>query len=112
MWPQERSDLRNRVVWATFYMVLAKLLTLAIPYTFKWATDALNGKVITGVALPAILLGPLALVIAYNLARVVSTGFNQLRDALFASVGQYAVRKLAYRIVNNHFVMGATIFMS
>ena len=97
MWPKERGDLRNRVVIATVFMVIAKILTLTIPYTFKWATDALNGKVITGVALPAILLGPLALVIAYNLARIVSTGFNQLRDALFASVGQYAVRKLAYR---------------
>ena len=78
-------------------MVIAKVLTLLIPYTFKWATDALNGKIITGVALPAILLGPLAMVVAYNLARIISTGFNQLRDALFASVGQYAVRKLAYR---------------
>jgi ATP-binding cassette, subfamily B, heavy metal transporter len=97
MWPKERGDLRNRVVVATVFMVLAKILTLAIPYTFKWATDALNGKIITGVALPAILLGPLAMVVAYNLARIISTGFNQLRDALFASVGQYAVRKLAYR---------------
>ncbi len=97
MWPKERGDLRNRVVWATLFMVIAKVLTLAIPYTFKWATDALNGKIITGVALPAILLGPIAMVIAYNLARIISTGFNQLRDALFASVGQYAVRKLAYR---------------
>ncbi len=97
MWPKERGDLRNRVVWATVFMVIAKVLTLAIPYTFKWATDALNGKIITGVALPAILLGPLAMVVAYNLARIISTGFNQLRDALFASVGQYAVRKLAYR---------------
>ncbi len=97
MWPKERGDLRNRVVWATLFMVIAKVLTLLIPYTFKWATDALNGKIITGVALPAILLGPLAMVVAYNLARIISTGFNQLRDALFASVGQYAVRKLAYR---------------
>jgi ABC-type transport system involved in Fe-S cluster assembly fused permease/ATPase subunit len=37
------------------------------------------------------------LVIAYNVARLVQWGFNQLRDALFASVGQYAVRQLAYR---------------
>ena len=45
----------------------------------------------------AFLLVPAALVIAYNLARIVSTGFNQLRDAWFASVGQHAVRKLAFR---------------
>jgi ATP-binding cassette, subfamily B, heavy metal transporter len=97
MWPKERPDLRRRVVWATAFLVVAKVLTLAIPYTFKWATDALNGKVIADVALPAVLLAPVALVIAYNTTRIISVGFNQLRDALFASVGQYAVRKLAYR---------------
>ncbi len=97
MWPAERPDLRNRVVWATFFLLVAKIMTLAIPYTFKWATDALNGTVMVGVALPAVLLAPVALVAAYNIARIISIGFNQLRDALFASVGQYAVRKLAYR---------------
>jgi ATP-binding cassette, subfamily B, heavy metal transporter len=97
MWPSERPDLRNRVVWATFFLLVAKIMTLAIPYTFKWATDALNGKVMVGVALPAVLLAPVAMVAAYNLARIIANGFNQLRDALFASVGQYAVRKLAYR---------------
>ena len=50
-----------------------------------------------GVALPAFLLAPVAMVIAYNVARIVSTGFVQLRDSWFASVGQYAVRRLAYR---------------
>jgi ATP-binding cassette, subfamily B, heavy metal transporter len=97
MWPSERPDLKLRVVWAAFFLVVAKLLTLLIPYTFKWATDALNGKPILGTALPAFLLVPVALVMAYNAARIVSTGFVQLRDAWFASVGQYAVRKLAFR---------------
>ena len=97
MWPAERPDLKQRVVWATFFLLVAKIMTLAIPYTFKWATDALNGTVMAGVALPAVLLAPVALVLAYNIARIISIGFNQLRDALFASVGQYAVRKLAYR---------------
>ena len=97
MWPVERRDLRMRVIWALFFLIAAKFLTIGIPYTFKWATDALNGKVISDVALPAILLAPIAMVLAYNAARIFSTGLNQLRDALFASVGQYAVRKLAYR---------------
>ena len=97
MWPAERPDLKQRVVWATFFLLVAKIMTVAIPYTFKWATDALNGTVMAGVALPAVLLAPVALVLAYNIARIISIGFNQLRDALFASVGQYAVRKLAYR---------------
>ena len=85
-------------VWATFFLLRRQILTLAIPYTFKWATDALNGKVhVPASRCRLCCLAPVALVIAYNFARIVSMGLNQLRDALFASVGQYAVRKLAYR---------------
>src|SRR5690606_14430681 len=41
--------------------------------------------------------GAVMLVLAYNGAKIIQAGLNQLRDALFASVGQYAVRQLAYR---------------
>jgi len=97
MWPSERGDLRMRVVWATVYLVVAKLVLIAVPYFFKWATDALAGDMKSPPPLPDFLLVPAALVIAYNVVRVVQAGLNQLRDALFASVGQYAVRKLAYK---------------
>jgi len=97
MWPQERPDLRARVVWATVLLVVAKVLLVIVPYFFKWATNALSGSTAGLPDLPDYLLAPAALVIAYNVVRVAQVGFNQLRDALFASVGQYAVRKLAYR---------------
>lgn len=97
MWPAERPDLRARVLWASFYLVLAKLLTVGVPYFYKWATDALDGDRQGLEWLPLVLAGAITLVVAYNVARVVSVGFNQLRDALFARVGQYAVRRLAYQ---------------
>ncbi|ODT08355.1 MAG: metal ABC transporter permease [Mesorhizobium sp. SCN 65-20] len=97
MWPQDRPDLRARVVWATVFLFVAKLTLVAGPYFFKWATDALAGDQRSPLALPAFLLAPVMLVIAYNVVRIVQLGFNQLRDALFASVGQYAVRQLAHR---------------
>ncbi|MBX3595962.1 MAG: ABC transporter ATP-binding protein/permease [Rhizobiaceae bacterium] len=97
MWPSDRTDLKVRVVWATVFLVLSKLVLVAGPYFFKWATDALAGDARTVPPLPAFLLAPVMLVIAYNVVRIVQTGFNQLRDALFARVGQYAVRQLAYR---------------
>ncbi len=97
MWPAERPDLKTRVVWATVLLLVAKFVLLSVPYFFKWATDALNGKFdVTGV-LPAVLAGAVALIIAYNVMRLMQLGLNQLRDAMFASVGQYAVRQLAYR---------------
>jgi ATP-binding cassette subfamily B protein len=97
MWPSDRADLKMRVVWATFYLLLSKIILLSVPYFFKWSTDALNGKLDAPGLLPTFMLGALMLVIAYNVARLVQWGLNQLRDAMFASVGQYAVRQLAYK---------------
>jgi len=97
MWPEDRPDLRARVIWATIFLFVAKLTLVAGPYFFKWATDALAGDQRSPLPLPAFLVAPVMLVIAYNVVRIVQLGFNQLRDALFARVGQYAVRQLAHR---------------
>ncbi|SOC39828.1 ATP-binding cassette subfamily B protein [Rhizobium subbaraonis] len=97
MWPSGRPDLKMRVVWATVFLLASKLVLLLVPYFFKWATDALNGRLDAVDLLPSFLLGAVMLVLAYNFARILQAGLNQLRDALFASVGQYAVRQLAYR---------------
>ena len=97
MWPHDRGDLKRRVVWATVFLFLAKVILLAVPYFFKWATDALNGRLDMAGLLPPLLLGAVTLVIAYNLTRIIQVGLNQLRDAMFASVGQHAVRQLAYK---------------
>lgn len=97
MWPSGRPDLKARVVWATLFLFIAKFVLLGVPYFFKWATDALNGRLDMAGVLPALLMGAVALVIAYNLTRLIQLGLNQLRDSLFASVGQHAVRQLAYK---------------
>ncbi|WP_025030126.1 ABCB family ABC transporter ATP-binding protein/permease [Nitratireductor aquibiodomus] len=97
MWPSDRIDLKRRVVIAAFFLVLAKVILVFVPYFYKWATNALSGEGEAPGFLPAMLAGPIVLVVAYNVVRVVQLGFNQLRDALFASVGQHAVRQLAHR---------------
>ncbi|WP_292893549.1 ABCB family ABC transporter ATP-binding protein/permease [Nitratireductor sp.] len=97
MWPSHRADLKRRVVIAAFFLVLAKVILVFVPYFYKWATNVLSGEGEAPGFLPAILAGPIMLVVAYNVVRVVQLGFNQLRDALFASVGQHAVRQLAHR---------------
>jgi ATP-binding cassette, subfamily B, heavy metal transporter len=97
MWPANRPDLKLRVVWATIFLVVAKVTLIGVPYFFKWATDALANDFKSPPPLPAFLLAPVMLVIAYNVVRIVQWGFNQLRDALFARVGQHAVRQLAYK---------------
>jgi ATP-binding cassette subfamily B protein len=86
-----------RVVWATFYLVISKIVLILVPYFFKWVTNALNGQLSAPDYIPLILTGAVMLVLAYNAAKIIQAGLNQLRDALFASVGQYAVRQLAYK---------------
>ncbi|MCV3765482.1 ABCB family ABC transporter ATP-binding protein/permease [Rhizobium sp. TRM95796] len=97
MWPADRPDLKMRVVWATAILLVAKVVLISVPYFFKWSTDALNGKIDAIGILPLFMLGAVTLVVAYNVARLLQLALNQLRDAMFASVGQYAVRQLAFK---------------
>ena len=98
MWPTDRPDLKVRVVVALLVLVAAKIVTVLVPYTYKWATDALvhpaTGPTI-GVA--ALVTVPIMLIVANGVGRILLNVFNNLRDALFAKVGQHAVRALAYR---------------
>ncbi|AQX27795.1 MULTISPECIES: ABCB family ABC transporter ATP-binding protein/permease [unclassified Bartonella] len=96
MWPSDRSDLKMRVVWAVFYLILAKLILISVPYFFKYATNTLDMS-LNLPGLPSTWAVPIILVLAYNVARITQAGFNQLRDSLFATVGQYAIRQLAYK---------------
>ena len=43
IWPGDRADLKMRVAWSVVLLLVAKVATLAVPFTFKWATDALTG---------------------------------------------------------------------
>jgi ABC-type transport system involved in Fe-S cluster assembly fused permease/ATPase subunit len=93
VWPAARKDLQRRIYAAFALLLLAKLVTLAVPYSFKWATDALSGKL--SVDLPAFLLAPIALTLLYGLLRIAMALVTQGRDAIFAAVAMHAVRRLA-----------------
>lgn len=95
MWPTDRPDLKRRVAWAFVALVLAKIVTVFVPFLYKYATDALAGNSEETAFLPAFLIAPVMLVIAYGVGRILMIGFTQLRDGLFARVSQHAVRNLA-----------------
>ena len=98
MWPHDRPDLKARVAVALGVLVVAKIVTVFVPYTYKWATDALvkpSDAVPLGIAV--MLTVPIMLVVANGVGRILMNVFNNLRDALFAKVGQHAVRQLAYK---------------
>jgi ABC-type transport system involved in Fe-S cluster assembly fused permease/ATPase subunit len=99
MWPSSRPDLKRRVFVAFVLLLGAKLATILMPFTFKWATDALvavsEGKAPTAGVWLAIFSAPIALVALYGLIRISMALLTQLRDGLFAKVALHAVRRLA-----------------
>ncbi|WP_455477431.1 ABCB family ABC transporter ATP-binding protein/permease [Bartonella sp. B41] len=97
MWPKDRRDLKIRVIWAAFFLILAKIILISVPYFFKYATDSLGVSFAFPMWFSSSWVIPIMLVLAYNIARIVQAGLNQLRDSLFATVGQYAIRQLAYK---------------
>ena len=101
IWPSDRRDLKLRVIGAMGLLLLAKLATVAVPFTYKWATDALAGSGSAPVAgsewLVWVFVAPVAMTIAYGGMRILMAALTQLRDGLFAKVAMHAVRRLAYR---------------
>src|SRR5438874_188239 len=101
VWPVDRRDLKLRVGAAIVLLLAAKLATIAVPFTFKWATDALAGQGSAPVAPSSWLLwalaAPIAMTIAYGGTRILMAMLTQMRDGIFAQVAMNAVRRLAYR---------------
>jgi len=101
IWPSDRRDLQWRVFAATILLVAAKLATIAVPFTFKWATDALAGHPSAPVAasdwLAWAIAAPVVMTVAYGGMRILMAALTQLRDGMFAKVAMHAVRRLAYR---------------
>ena len=101
IWPSDRRDLKLRVIGAMVLLLAAKLATIAVPFTFKWATDALAGHGSAPIAPSDWLLWalavPVAMTIAYGGMRILMAALTQWRDGLFAKVAMHAVRRLAFR---------------
>ena len=89
-----------RVVWSVVLLILAKLATVAVPFTFKWAIDALTGAD-TAPVQPSnwklwLIASPLIMTLSYGGLRVLMGVLTQWRDGIFARVAMHAVRRLAY----------------
>jgi ATP-binding cassette subfamily B protein len=100
IWPGDRVDLKMRVVWSVVLLLVAKFATLSVPFTFKWAIDALTGADSAPVQASNwplwLIASPLIMTLSYGAIRVLMAVLTQWRDGIFARVAMHAVRKLAY----------------
>ncbi len=89
LWPAGNPALRTRIVIAMALVLAAKAVTLALPFAYKGAVDAMSGTAREGVTVA------LALVAAYALGRFTAVAFDNLRNMAFERVGQIATLHLA-----------------
>ena len=93
LWPDDHPWVKRRVVIALAVLVVGRLISVITPFYYKAAVDALAGD---GVSAAWMLgMGAIGLTVAYGVTRLMAVGFQQLRDVLFAPVGQRALRQLA-----------------
>jgi ATP-binding cassette, subfamily B, heavy metal transporter len=99
IWPADRRDLKTRVLFAAALVFIAKLATIAVPFTFKWATDALAGHGTAPLGPDNViawaLATPVMMTLAYGGMRILMGVLTQWRDGIFAKVAMNAVRRLA-----------------
>jgi len=93
LWPDDQPWVKRRVVIALLLLLIAKLIAVGTPFFYKAAVDALAGESTSADLMLGI--GAVGLTVAYGMARLMNVGFQQLRDVVFAQVGQRALRMLA-----------------
>ena len=92
LWPNKRNDLRTRVSFAVVALVLAKIASVSTPLVLGGAVNSLT-KLSTGMNL--FMLVPVALIVGYGVARIISFTFVAIRDALFSKVSQHSIRRIS-----------------
>lgn len=90
LWPDDKLWVKQRVLIALAMLLIAKIVAVGTPLIYARAVDALSDA-----GAPDLAVGAVGLTVAYGVARLMSNGFQQLRDAVFAKVGQGALRALA-----------------
>ncbi|MEJ6540441.1 MAG: ABC transporter ATP-binding protein/permease [Halioglobus sp.] len=91
IWPY-LMEYRNRVLLALGCLILAKLGNVVGPFILKYIVDALDSEKTQLIA------APIALVLAYGLARFANVLFGELRDTVFGHVTERAMRKIGIKV--------------
>ncbi|WP_052046191.1 ABCB family ABC transporter ATP-binding protein/permease [Candidatus Paracaedibacter symbiosus] len=100
LWPKQDREVKVRFSIACLMLILAKLATLLIPIFFKEAVDALSPPY------GSLVIVPVFMIVAYGVARLLSSAFAEIRDGVFATVAQKAVRYVGLNIFKHVHKLG------
>jgi len=92
LWPKKRGDLKTRVSFAVIALVLAKIANVTTPLILGASVNSLT-ELSSGINL--FMLVPVALIVGYGIARIITFAFVEVRDALFSKVSQHSIRQIS-----------------
>ncbi len=95
LWPADKSWVKARVILSLLALFVGKTIAVMTPFFYKGAVDALAPEYGEPDTIFMLTAGAVGLTVAYGVMRLMSVGFNQLRDVIFARVAQRALRQLA-----------------
>ncbi|KAL9624304.1 MAG: hypothetical protein Q9160_001551 [Pyrenula sp. 1 TL-2023] len=93
LWPKDDWGTKLRVGTALGLLVGAKVLNVQVPFYFKNIVDSMNIDFMAIGGTAWTVAG--SMIIAYGATRIGATLFTELRNAVFASVAQKAIRNVA-----------------
>ncbi|KUI72325.1 Iron-sulfur clusters transporter ATM1, mitochondrial [Cytospora mali] len=99
LWPKDSLSTKLRVGLAVSLLVGAKVLNVQVPFYFKSIVDAMNIDVASTGGTAITIAG--TMILAYGATRIGATVFQELRNAVFASVAQKAIRKVARNVFDH-----------
>ncbi|KAF2457683.1 Fe/S cluster exporter, ABC superfamily [Lineolata rhizophorae] len=93
LWPKDSLGTKARVALSVGLLVGAKVLNVQVPFYFKSIVDSMNVDFMALGGTAWTVAG--SIIVAYGVTRVSATLFQELRNAVFASVAQKAIRRVA-----------------
>lgn len=93
LWPKNKPSFRFRVVLALSLLIGSKILNVQVPFFFKGIVDEMNIDWASQLGTVGTVIG--SMILAYGGARFGAVLFGELRNAVFASVAQLAIRRVA-----------------
>jgi ABC-type transport system involved in Fe-S cluster assembly fused permease/ATPase subunit len=88
LWPMNRPDLKIRLIVAIFFLIIAKITNVYVPFLLKMSIDEFTTS-------EKAMVLPTTIIFSYGLARISVAIFGELRDLVFVRVAQFTQRKIA-----------------
>ncbi|UQC81495.1 iron-sulfur cluster transporter ATM1, partial [Colletotrichum lupini] len=99
LWPKDSLSTKFRVGLAVSLLIGAKVLNVQVPFYFKSIVDSMNVDFGATGGTAVTIAG--SMILAYGATRIGATIFQELRNAVFASVAQKAIRRVACNVFDH-----------